>query len=264
MEKTTAKHMSTAQMTVTALMTAITCILAPMALPIPISPVPISLTNLVIFFMAYILGMKLSVASYVLYLLLGTVGLPVFSGFSGGVGKLLGPTGGYLIGFIFLAAIAGFFVEKFPAKIYMHVVGMIIGMAICYIFGTAWLAGQLGMSFVAALGVGVIPYLPGDTAKIIIAIIAGPQIRKAVSVPLVLHGCSGIPDEQMREAVNLGMSKFNIATEYFAATYDAFNATIEKTGHNRNGVAMFFGVQQGMVDFVRGKIRLLNPNGFSL
>ena len=152
-----------------------------MALPIPISPVPISLTNLVIFFMAYILGMKLSVASYVLYLLLGTVGLPVFSGFTGGVGKLLGPTGGYLIGFIFLAAIAGFFVEKFPAKIYMHVVGMIIGMAICYIFGTAWLAGQLGMSFVAALGVGVIPYLPGDTAKIIIAIIAGPQIRKAVS-----------------------------------------------------------------------------------
>ena len=60
----------------------------------------------------------------------------------------------------------------------MHVVGMIIGMAICYIFGTAWLAGQLGMSFVAALGVGVIPYLPGDTAKIIITIIAGPQIRK--------------------------------------------------------------------------------------
>ena len=104
MENTAAKHhMSTAQMTVTALMTAITCILAPMALPIPVSPVPISLTNLVIFFMAYILGTKLSVASYVLYLLLGTVGLPVFSGFSGGVGKLLGPTGGYLIGFIFLA-----------------------------------------------------------------------------------------------------------------------------------------------------------------
>ena len=166
MENTAAKHhMSTVQMTVTALMTAITCILAPMALPIPVSPVPISLTNLVIFFMAYILGTKLSVASYVLYLLLGTVGLPVF----------------YLIGFIFLAAISGFFVEKFPAKIYMHVIGMILGMAVCYAFGTAWLAGQLGMSFVAGLGVGVIPYLPGDTAKIIIAIIARPQIRKAVS-----------------------------------------------------------------------------------
>lgn len=90
------------------------------------------------------------------------------------------------------------------------------------------------------------------------------QIRKAVSIPLVLHGCSGIPDEQMQEAVNLGMSKFNIATEYFAATYDAFDNTVEKTGHNRNGVAMFFGVQEGMVEFVRGKIRLLNPNKFSI
>ena len=131
MEKTTVKHMSTAQMTVTALMTAITCILAPMALPIPISPVPISLTNLVIFFMAYILGMKLSVASYVLYLLLGTVGLPVFSGFSGGVGKLLGPTGGYLIGFIFLAAIAGFFVEKFPASVRKFFIVGWAGLRLC-------------------------------------------------------------------------------------------------------------------------------------
>lgn len=90
------------------------------------------------------------------------------------------------------------------------------------------------------------------------------EIRRAVSVPLVLHGCSGIPDEQMQEAVNLGLSKFNIATEYFAATYNAFDKTIEKTGHNRNGVAMFFGVQEGMVEFVRGKIRLLNPNRFSV
>ena len=166
-------------MVIMALFAALTCVLAPLA--VPIGPVPISLTNLVIYFSLYVLGWQRATITYIVYLLLGLVGLPVFSGFSGGVGKLLGPTGGYLIGFIFLAAIAGFFVEKFPAKIYMHVVGMIIGMAICYIFGTAWLAGQLGMSFVAALGIGVIPYLPGDTAKIIIAIIAGPQIRKAVS-----------------------------------------------------------------------------------
>ena len=175
----TFRKTSTYAMVVTALMAAVTCILAPLS--VPIGPVPISLTNFAIYLSLYLLDWKKGTLSYLIYLLLGLVGLPVFSGFSGGVGKLLGPTGGYLIGFIFLAAIAGFFVEKFPAKIYMHVVGMIIGMAICYIFGTAWLAGQLGMSFVAALGVGVIPYLPGDTAKIIIAIIAGPQIRKAVS-----------------------------------------------------------------------------------
>lgn len=173
--------MTTAQMTVTALMTAITCILGPMALPIPVSPVPISLTNLVIYFMAYILGMKLSTISYIVYLLLGIVGLPVFSGFSGGLAKVAGPTGGYLVGFIFLALIAGFAVEKFPGKLYIHAIGMVIGTAICYIFGTVWLSGQLGRTFVEGLSVGVIPYLPGDAVKIILALILGPQIKKAVS-----------------------------------------------------------------------------------
>lgn len=182
MESTAAKkRMSTAQMTVTALMTAITCALGPIAVPIPISPVPISLTNLVIYFMAYVLGAKYATVSYILYVLIGTVGLPVFSGFSGGLGKLAGPTGGYLVGFIFLAAIAGYFVERFPKSIAMHVTGMVIGTVISYIFGTAWLAGQLGIGFAAGLGVGVIPYLPGDAIKIILAVMAGPMIRKSVS-----------------------------------------------------------------------------------
>lgn len=175
------KRMSTAQMTGTALMTAVTCVLGPMSLPIPVSPVPISLTNLVLYFMAYVLGAKRSVASYALYLLLGAVGLPVFSGFSGGLGKMAGPTGGYLVGFLFLAAIAGFFVEKFPGKTYMHVLGMVLGTAVCYLFGTVWLAGQLGIGFGAALGAGVIPYLPGDAVKIILAAAAGPKIRKSIS-----------------------------------------------------------------------------------
>ena len=167
MEKTTAKHMSTAQMTVTALMTAITCILAPMALPIPISPVPISLTNLVIFFMAYILGMKLSVASYVLYLLLGTVGLPVFSGFSGGVGKLLGPTGGYLIGYLPLAFLVGLLTDHFPERKSIYPLSMIAGTFFCYAIGTWWLARQASLSLPGALAAGVLPFLPGDGVKIL-------------------------------------------------------------------------------------------------
>ena len=173
------KHM-TADMTVTALMTAIACVLGPFSLPIPISPVPISLTNLVIYFMAYILGAKKALSSCALYLLLGAVGLPVFSGFSGGLGKLLGPTGGYLIGFLFLAVIAGFFVERFPGKRYLHVAGMAIGTAVLYLFGTVWLAGQMNLSVAAALGVVVIPYLPGDAAKIFLAVLLGPQIRRSV------------------------------------------------------------------------------------
>ena len=175
------QKIKTKQMVLIALMTAVTCVLGPLSIPLPFSPVPISLTNFAIFLAIFVLGMKNGTISFIIYLLLGAVGVPVFSSFRGGLQVLAGPTGGYLIGFIFLALIMGFALDHFDRKLVPTIIGMIIGMAICYIFGTAWLAGQLGMSFVAALGIGVIPYLPGDTAKIIIAIIAGPQIRKAVS-----------------------------------------------------------------------------------
>lgn len=90
------------------------------------------------------------------------------------------------------------------------------------------------------------------------------ELRKAVSIPLVLHGCSGIPDEQMQEAVNLGLSKFNIATEYFAAMYRSLDQGIEASGHDGNGVQLLFTARQGMIDFVASKMRLLNPNKYSL
>lgn len=90
------------------------------------------------------------------------------------------------------------------------------------------------------------------------------EIRSCVSIPLVLHGCSGIPDDQMREAVNLGLSKFNIATEYFNAMYQSMENQIENENLNGNGVALLFGMQERMIDFVADKIRLLNPNKFSL
>lgn len=90
------------------------------------------------------------------------------------------------------------------------------------------------------------------------------ELRKAVSIPLVLHGCSGIPDEQMQEAVNLGLSKFNIATEYFTAMYRSLEQGIETSGHDGNGVQLLFTARQGMIDFVASKMRLLNPNKYSL
>ena len=159
-------------------MAAVTCILGPLSLAIPVSPVPISLTNLAVYFAIYVLGMKRGTISYCIYLLLGLVGLPVFSAFTGGAGKLFGPTGGYLIGFIFMALICGFFIEKWEKKLYMHFIGMVLGTAVCYIFGTAWLAYTAHMGFAAALAAGVIPFIPGDLVKIIIAMIAGPIIRK--------------------------------------------------------------------------------------
>ena len=89
------------------------------------------------------------------------------------------------------------------------------------------------------------------------------QIRKAVSVPLVLHGCSGIPDEQMREAVNLGMSKFNIATEYFRACYHGVVQHGDPAEKNGDMFRLMMETSENAIDFVRGKMRLLNPNKFT-
>uniref|UniRef100_UPI0040574929 biotin transporter BioY n=1 Tax=Acetatifactor sp. TaxID=1872090 RepID=UPI0040574929 len=172
------KNTKTLSLTLIALTTAITCILGPLSIVIPISPVPISFTNLAIYLTVMILGWKKGTISCMLYLLIGFAGVPIFSSFTSGPAKLLGPTGGYLIGFIFMAMVSGYFIEKFIGKIYMYIIGMTIGALICYTFGTTWLSIQSNMRFGAALMAGVIPYLPADAAKILIATFAGTEIRK--------------------------------------------------------------------------------------
>lgn len=173
---------SVRQLAIIGVMTAVTCILAPFS--IPIGPIPISLTNLVIYFSLYILGTKDGTISYLVYLLIGMIGLPVFSGFTGGPEKLIGPTGGYLIGFIPMAVIAGVFIKRSISMNNLWIgrilgmFGMILGTIIAYIFGTAWLAYQADMDFQAALWAGVIPFIPGDLIKMVLAVLAGPQIRK--------------------------------------------------------------------------------------
>lgn len=93
---TVSQKLSVRQIAAIGIMAAATAILAPFS--IPIGPVPISLTNLAIYFALYILGAKDGTLSYLVYLLIGLIGVPVFSGFTSGPEKLFGPTGGYLIG----------------------------------------------------------------------------------------------------------------------------------------------------------------------
>ena len=178
----TLRTTNTYAMAVTALMTAVTCILAPLS--IPIGPVPISLTNFAIYLSLYLLDWKKGTISYILYLLLGLVGLPVFSGFTGGIGKLAGPTGGYIIGFIPMAIIAGIVIDKYTEKWLLCLLAMIVGTIVCYALGTAWLAYEAEMTFQAALMAGVIPFIIGDIAKMIVAIIVAPMIKN----PLVKAG----------------------------------------------------------------------------
>ena len=95
MNHTSTSSVSTRYLVLTALMTAVICILAPLSIPIPVSPVPVTLTNLVLYIGLFILPWRQLFVSYIVYMLLGLCGLPVFSGFSGGIGKLAGPTGRY-------------------------------------------------------------------------------------------------------------------------------------------------------------------------
>ena len=117
-------------------------------------------------------------------LLMGLIGLPVFSGFTSGPQKLLGPTGGYLIGFIPMVILSGLVIDhanETKGKVRSQVIcfaGMIFGTIICYILGTAWLAYQANMDWKAALFAGVIPFIPGDLAKMAIAALVGPKIRR--------------------------------------------------------------------------------------
>ena len=168
------------QMTTAALVTAVTCVAGPIAIPIPVSPVPLSLTTLILYLSLYLLGMKGALVSCFLYLLLGIIGLPVFSGFSGGLVKAAGPTGGYLIGYLFLVLVSGFFIDRFPKPSWIHAAAMAAGTILCYAFGTLWLACQMKIPFLSAAAIGVLPYLPGDGVKIIVALTAGPILRRRV------------------------------------------------------------------------------------
>ena len=172
------QHTKIRSMVIIGLNSAILCILGPLSLPI--GPVPISLTNLVIYFSLYLLGAKQGTLSYLIYVLLGLVGLPVFSGFSGGPGKLLGPTGGYIIGFFFLCILSGKWIEQSKGKLYPSIFAMLLGTLICYFFGTLWLSLSAHMDLWTSCTAGVLPFIPGDFIKILIAAILGPQLNSLV------------------------------------------------------------------------------------
>lgn len=172
------KSITVKDMAVIALVSAVICIIAPFSIPIAISPVPITLALFAVYLAGIILGFKRGVLSVVIYLLLGMVGLPIFSGFTGGVQKLAGPTGGYLVGYLLLVFITGLFVEKFPNKPVLYLVGGILGLLGCYLFGTIWFVIQYKIGFIEALSMCVIPYIPLDIMKLVLAVIVGYQIRK--------------------------------------------------------------------------------------
>ena len=170
--------MKTKDMTLIAVMAALICVAGPLS--IAIGPIPLSLASFAVYLAGTVLGWKKGALAVLIYLLIGLVGVPVFSGFSGGIQKLAGVTGGYLIGYLPCALITGLGTgEKKP--VWLLPVCMLIGTAVLYIIGTAWFMIQTQNTLAASMGMCVLPFLPGDAVKIIAATLISVPVRKAIA-----------------------------------------------------------------------------------
>ena len=161
------------KMTVAAVAAAMLCVIAPLS--IKIGDIPLSFCTLGIYFIAAFLGPVAGTASVSVYIMLAALGVPVFAGFSGGVGVLASFTGGYIIGYLPLAFISGLSHNKRSSLTAAAL--MTAGTAVLYLLGTVWYTLMSGTAFIPALMVCVVPFLPGDAVKIAAAVIGTRRIR---------------------------------------------------------------------------------------
>jgi len=161
---------------VTAFGAAIIAVLAQITIPLPL--IPITGQTLAIGLIVTILGLKYGTLSVLVYCLLGAIGLPVFTGMSGGISIILGPTGGYIIGFIPAAIFMGWYLNKLGYT-YLHgLIANVTGMMLILVFGTLWLKVAADLSFLAAFFSGAAPFIPLELIKGGIAAWVGIVVRQ--------------------------------------------------------------------------------------
>ena len=180
----TAGLLKTREITYVGLFVAVMAVCSWISVPMTI---PFTMQTFAVFLTVALLGTRLGTITVAAYMLLGAVGLPVFSGFKGGLGVLMGPTGGYIIGFIFTALITGTMIERFGRGRIMMAAAMLVGLAVCYAFGTVWFlkvyANTKGaVSVATALGWCVIPYILPDCVKILLAVTIAERLGKSMKM----------------------------------------------------------------------------------
>lgn len=164
------RKIATKDLVLTALFAALTAVLA--QLQLPIGPVPFNLAVFGAFLAGMLLEPAWAAASMGVYMLLGAVGIPVFAGFMGGPAVLLGKTGGYVIGYIFIALATALAVKR-SGKLPVIGAAMLAGLLVCYGFGTAWFMAVTGADLVSALGWCVLPFIVPDVCKGVLACVLG-------------------------------------------------------------------------------------------
>ncbi len=148
---------------------ALTAILSQISIPLPFTPVPINLATLSVITAGALLGKKGGAISQIVYLFLGAIGLPVYSNFSSGIGVLVGPTGGYLVGYVIAAFVVGLICENSKDTLVIKIISMSLGIISCYTIGTSWYMLITGTGMIEALLACVVPFILGDIVKISVA-----------------------------------------------------------------------------------------------
>jgi len=154
---------------------------------IPIGPVPIVLQNFFVLLTALLLGSRWGLGAVAVYLLAGACGLPVFAGGMGGIGRLAGPTGGYLMGYLPMVLIIGLIVEKTDNRMIYDILAMILGTIILYACGVTWLKIVTGMAWSKAFALGMYPFLIGDAVKIAVAAPVARSLRPLIKQSVLIR-----------------------------------------------------------------------------
>ncbi len=180
----TKSKITTKELVFTALMAVIIAVCSWISIP---TTVPFTLQTFGVFMAVGLLGGKKGTISVLVYILLGAVGVPVFAGFSGGIGVLFGTTGGYIVGFLLSGLVYWAMTAAFGEKLPIMIVAMVLGLIVCYAFGTAWFMivyakNTAPIGLMTALGWCVFPFIIPDCIKIALAVVLTKQLKKYVKL----------------------------------------------------------------------------------
>ncbi len=195
MSKNTVSKLNLRMTIYCALFTALIIIGGYISIPIPVGPVPIVLADFFVMITGLFLGYKYGLISTTLYLALGALGLPVFAGGGAGLAVLVGPTGGFLFGYLLVTASIGFITTKRKPGIVTNLIALVIGNVLLYLVGVPWLKVQMNLSWAAALAAGLTPFIIGIVIKIVAASALGrvllPRFRETLVSASVQQADSG-------------------------------------------------------------------------
>ncbi len=160
-----------------ALFAALTAVCSQISVPLP-GGVPINLALFSVYMAGTMLGGALGLTSQLVFVLLAAVGVPVLAGFQGGPSAIFGKTGGYVLGYLLAALVVGLLSQRWGRRVWQLAAAMVLGCAACYLLGTAWFMTVTGADLASSLAWCVIPFLPGDAVKIILAALLTSQLDK--------------------------------------------------------------------------------------